>query len=343
MKEAMDVAFKDSSTERMKPTFSVQSERDIWWLGAFEVPKESYEVLAFVFERIPWISNIIRNQISGQKLDVEGLGSFYIDWHLGGDLKTIKCMLGCTQGATTPFPCPWCMGKVSSKNRNSHHSDTLGNEAWVGGVLQSPTLAPPNRHLLDAGWSPILPFPLANVHFCTLHAFMRIFDRLLKCHIDYAFTMPGKARQDEALSKVENLLNEIGCHGGNVQIRVDKKISGVNHEVAQKVSISGAKARGFLKRPPSKAPKFLASNTSTKRWELWKDLCSFTTSGGSDPNLALLREKVWVDFNAVVRLMSLQITTPNERQQFTEAIRNFTTSFVNAWGEVNITHYIVSN
>ena len=35
---------------------------------------------------------------------------------------------------------------------------------------------------------------------------------------DYAFTMPGKARQDEALSKVENLLNEIGCHGGNVQI-----------------------------------------------------------------------------------------------------------------------------
>ena len=50
MKEAMDVAFKDSSIERMKPTFSVQSERDIWWLGAFEVPKETHEVLAFVFE-----------------------------------------------------------------------------------------------------------------------------------------------------------------------------------------------------------------------------------------------------------------------------------------------------
>ena len=96
---------------------------------------------------------------------------------------------------------------------------------------------------MDKDWSSVLPFPLANVHFCTLHAFMRIFDRLLKCHIDYTFTMPGKARQDEALSKVENLLNEIGCHGGNVQIRVDKKISGVNHEVAQKVSISGVKAR----------------------------------------------------------------------------------------------------
>ena len=127
-------------------------------------------------------------------------------------------MLGCTQGANTPLPCPWRMGKVSCKNKNSHHNDTLGNETWVGGVLQSPTFAPPNHHLVDAGWRPILPFPLANIHFCTLHAFMCIFDRLLKCHIDYAFTMPGKARQDEALSKVENLLNEIGCHGGNVQI-----------------------------------------------------------------------------------------------------------------------------
>lgn len=286
---------------------------------------------------------MIKDQISGQKLDVEGMGSFNIEWHLGGDLKTIKCMLGCTQGANTPFPCPWCMGKVISKNKKCHHDDTFGNETWVGGVLQSPTLAPPNRDLVDKDWSPILPFPLANVHFCTLHAFMRVFDRLLKCHIDYAFTMHGKARQDEALSKVENILNEIGCHGGNVQIRVDKKISGVNHEVAQKVSMSGAKARRFLQRPPSKIPKFPTSNTSTKKWELWKDLCSCTTSECSNADIALLREKVWVDLNSVIRLMSLQITTQDQRQQFSEAVRNFTTSFVNAWGEVNVVHYIVSN
>ena len=83
MKEAMDMAFSDNSgipIDRIKPTFSVQSERDIWWLGAFEVPKETNEVLSFVFERIPWISNVIKDQISGQKLDVEeGMESFYID------------------------------------------------------------------------------------------------------------------------------------------------------------------------------------------------------------------------------------------------------------------------
>ena len=113
--------------------------------------------------------------------------------------------------------------------------------------------------------------------------------------------------------------------------------------MSQKVSMSGAKARRFLQRPPSKVPKFPTSSTSTKIWELWKDLCNVTTSKGSDPNVALLREKVWVDFNTVVWLMSLQNTTLDQCQQFTEAIRNFTTSFVNAWGEVNATHYIVSN
>ena len=68
MKEAMDMAFSDNSgipIDRIKPTFSVQSERDIWWLGAFEVPKEANELLSFVFERIPWISNVIKDQISG--------------------------------------------------------------------------------------------------------------------------------------------------------------------------------------------------------------------------------------------------------------------------------------
>ena len=49
MKEAMDVAFSDNMgipIDRIKPTFSVQLERDIWLLGAFEVPNETHEMLA---------------------------------------------------------------------------------------------------------------------------------------------------------------------------------------------------------------------------------------------------------------------------------------------------------
>ena len=36
-----------AEVETNHPSFSVQSEKkDIWWFGAFEVPKENYETLA---------------------------------------------------------------------------------------------------------------------------------------------------------------------------------------------------------------------------------------------------------------------------------------------------------
>ena len=68
MKEAMDVASKNNlgiPIDRIKSTLSVQLEREIWWLGTFEVPKETRKVLTFVFEQIPWINNMIKDQISG--------------------------------------------------------------------------------------------------------------------------------------------------------------------------------------------------------------------------------------------------------------------------------------
>ena len=76
---------------------------------------------------------------------------------------------------------------------------------------------------------------------------MQIFDRLLKLHIDYAFTMPDDCGK-EALHNVEGLLSSLGCHGGNVKIVANKK-NGDNHEVAQQVSMSGVKARRFLAKP----------------------------------------------------------------------------------------------
>ena len=51
--------------------------------------------------------------------------------------------------------------------------------------------------------------------------------------------MQGKERQHAALQKVEDLLNSIDCHGGNVRIVTDKKDSGLSYEIAQKVSMSG--------------------------------------------------------------------------------------------------------
>ena len=335
----------DDTTQETSPTFSVQFEKELWWLGAFEVPKETNEVLAWVFDRIPWTTDIIKAQIQGKKLEVEGLGAFTVDWHLGGDLKTIKCVLGCEQGTNTINPCPFCMrmvrhkktkGSKTSTPQNQGDDDTLNGDThnWIGGVMSANMLAEPNRHLIDRNWRPIIPFELKNVHFCTLHAFMRIFDRLLKCHIDYAFTMQGKERQHAALQKVEDLLNSIDCHGGNVRIVTDKKASGLSYEIAQKVSMSGGKAKHFLERPEK-------TKNSAKPWELWKDLCNYTTFDCTEPGLVITREKVWSSFNKMVKLMNKAKTTSEERNCFKEVLREFTKAMVHAWGETNITHYMV--
>ena len=52
----------DDTTQETNPTFNVQSEKELWWLGAFEVPKETNEVLAWVFDRIPWITDVIKHK-----------------------------------------------------------------------------------------------------------------------------------------------------------------------------------------------------------------------------------------------------------------------------------------
>ena len=60
---------------------------------------------------------------------------------------------------------------------------------------------------------------------------MCVFDRLLKLHIDYALTMKLIAKSKEATTKVEELLNSIGCHGGNVSIAIAQS-PGDAYEVA---------------------------------------------------------------------------------------------------------------
>lgn len=391
MNEAMACAWDKHS----KPSFKVQSEKDAWWLGAFEVPKETHEVLAWIFDRTPWITEVIRKQIDGQLLDVENKGKFKVDWHLGGDLKTIKCMLGCAQGALTKFPCPYCTAQIdTSKNKKStkkgkkqkqdkdqskssddeaethipsktkrsrkgrnvaskvtkkgkaqqedkdesessdDEDEHQANVKWADGAMSPNMLEEPNR---DSNWNPIIKFPLKNIHFCTLHAFMRIFDRLLKCHIDYAFTMPTQERKVTAIGKVEDLLNSLGCHGGNVKIEVNKQASGMSHEVAQQVSMTGAKARRFLEKPAS-------IDNSKKTWGLWRQLCAITTDVDCPlPTLVNIRKQLWINFNKMVRLMNQSSTTAQERAAFQQHIVDFTQNLIESWGESKVTHYMVGS
>ena len=78
----------------------MQSGRDIWCLVAFETPKECHETLKWFFQRAG-IAEIIKRPEEVQMLVVDGHATFQVEWHLGGDLKTLKCLFGCDTGAST--------------------------------------------------------------------------------------------------------------------------------------------------------------------------------------------------------------------------------------------------
>ena len=58
--------------------FSVQSENDIWCLAAFEVPKETLDILKMFFN-LTNIPDIIQSQNAGQILHVDGFGDYNVE------------------------------------------------------------------------------------------------------------------------------------------------------------------------------------------------------------------------------------------------------------------------
>ena len=263
-------------------------------------------------------------------------------------------MLGCAQGALTKYPCPYCTAQIETPKKKKKKTSSKGtkkqqedkdqsessddedenqqNVKWVDGAMSANIVQEPNR---DSNWNPIIQFPLKNIHFCTLHAFMRIFDRLLKSHIDYAFTMPTRERKVITIGKLEHLLNSIGCHGGNVKIEANKQASGMSHEVAQKVSMTGAKARRFSEKSAS-------IENSKKTWGLWRQLCAITTDVDCPlPSLVNKRKQLWISFNKMVRIMNQSSTTTQERDAFQQHIVDFIQILIESWGESRVTHYMV--
>ena len=91
--------------------FSVQSEKNLWWLGAFEVDSEDFKVLQWVFNNTS-IPSIIDAQEKGELLHVEGFGDYKVEWHMAGDLKTLKCMYNISKGPIAKSPCLYCMSSA---------------------------------------------------------------------------------------------------------------------------------------------------------------------------------------------------------------------------------------
>ena len=93
-----------------KRYFLVQSEQEIWLVGCFQVEKESYDILQWVFQQTRF-PDVITAQSNGEQLEVPGYGSFPVEWHLSADMKTIKCMYGLQHGPLCKMNCIYCEQK----------------------------------------------------------------------------------------------------------------------------------------------------------------------------------------------------------------------------------------
>ena len=53
----------NDAIQETSPTFTVQSKKELWCLGVFQEPKETNEMLTWAFDRITWITNVMKAQI----------------------------------------------------------------------------------------------------------------------------------------------------------------------------------------------------------------------------------------------------------------------------------------
>ena len=321
----MNRALDYSQCKRDTTGHKVQSEMELWWIGSAQTPIENHETLKWLFSHTN-IPSIMQSQVAGEPLVVDGVGSFTVEWHLSADLKTLKSMFGMSGGANAKHPCIYCM------------AGGMGQKDWTD---EADVGKPPSRHLVNLSdyprnttiWNPILPFDLKNVHICTLHAEIRILDKLLRLHLDYAYSIKPTKLADTCIEKCESLLSKMGFHGGQVHLKKDPNLSGGTGDVLQDVSMGGAKARRFLSNHDQKQVNAM--------WDCWKELCRITTNVSSRPEIANKRMLVWKQLDDFLQLLRAQRSTTTYATDFKRAIKLLIQAIKEAWGEKDITFYLV--
>jgi len=122
----MNCALDNKINTKSKEYFSVQSEREIWPVATFQIPRETNEILSWIFN-LTKIPTVIKAQGQGQLLEVLSVGSFIVEWHLVANMKTIKAMYGLKQGPNSPQSCIY-----SSQTQVKH---------MVGAIVQATAIA----------------------------------------------------------------------------------------------------------------------------------------------------------------------------------------------------------
>ena len=236
--------------------FSVQAKREIWPIAAFQIPCETHAILRWVFN-LTKIPAVIKAQGAGQLLEVNGIGSFAVEWHIAADMKTIKAIYGLSQpGPNSPECCIYC-NQTRVKHvvmANAQAEATMNNQkyAWNDGLFSNKIVAKPLYGEATCGrWKPIFDIPLDRVHICVLHAMNRMVEKIVRMHFMHVWTIRDPALQKLAIDDMQKVVSLTGVHGGNIVIFKDEMLSGKSNSIPNKPSFSGAHAQKLFKSTPS--------------------------------------------------------------------------------------------
>lgn len=328
----------DRQIDKKDPQYiAVQSEREIWPIGCFQVEKESHEILSWVFNqtRIP---SLIKAQEAGQLLVVPGVGEFKVEWHLSADMKTIKCMYGLGHGACAKHRCIYCSQAgqktvIGTAEEARTAFGKRGGSTWEGGLFSSTVQSKPvSGGAALARWKPILPIPLVRVHICTLHAFNRIVEKIVHLHFQFIWTIRDKKLQEQAIEDMQRVISSTGAHGGNVVIFKDDKLSGKKNSVPSKPSFNGVHAEKLFKMStlPSGSEKLFTDVITAER----------NFIDGGEARRAKLA--VWQGLDSLRPYFSGLTLKQNEINEFQSLVSKWGHDYIAAYGETHVTHYIVS-
>lgn len=331
MNRALDPEIQ-SNDERY---FSVQSEQEIWPIGCFQVEKESYEILNWVFQQTKF-PEVIKAQSEGQELEVPGRGSFTVEWHMSADMKTIKCMNGLQHGPCCKMNCIYCEQKYErAKTITAAEAELIatsrGKGEWQGGLFASRIRAEPVNASTHARWKQVLPIPLSRTHMCTLHALVRICEKILHMHFTFIWTMQDEARKTEAIDLMEKTLSAIGVESGNCVLKQDVKKSGTTGNVVMKPSLRGGVALKL----------FRPSSWSTHS-RVWKEVIISEMNNLENGQAKMKRQRVWETLEDLVPYFTGLVLSSEQRRNCRVRMDEFGVAFIAAFGEGHVTHYIVS-
>ena len=156
----------------------------------------------------------------------------------------------------------------------------------------------------------------------------------LKLHVNYAWNMEPKSQHQESLKALEEILSNVGLHGGVICFSKDTKKSRKGQDNPNKIFMGGSKAYHLLSNH--------TESQSNTKFQIWKKICQVTTYKGNDAELGLKRARVWEAVDKLMMLLEKATLQDNEMDELKLAIKTFTRNMVDAWGETHITHYMVA-